>query len=341
MKPFVNLEEEFIAEKNGLPLHLNRELSRNDYEDLIDALVSKTLVCVDEALTDAKLQANQIDKVVLVGGASRTPLVHRLLEERLNLPIHTEVDPDLCVAMGAAVQGALISGANVDSVLVDITPHTLGIQTLGYLHGFRSNLVFSPIIERNTVLPASRSEVYSTVYDGQDAVIIAAYQGENESTEYNDLVGEFRLEGLADVAQGNEILVRFDLDLNGILKVTAVERATGLEKRLVIDNAMYRFRSTNRDAALARLDAAFQVGQPTEVKEPAEAPSEELQQALSEADDLLGKGRKLLESVPTEDADELQSKIEMLQAAVDERSLDGMNQTYSELEDLVFYLQDA
>ena len=161
------IEEEFIAEKDGKSLNLVMEITRYDYEDLIRPLLLKTLACLDQALTDAKVQANEIDKVVLVGGATRTPLVHALLEERLGRPVHCEIEPDLAVAMGAAVQGGLITGVDVGPILVDITPHTLGISALGELHGFLSEHSFSPIIERNTPLPVSRTEIYSTVVDEQ------------------------------------------------------------------------------------------------------------------------------------------------------------------------------
>src|SRR6202041_2586918 len=139
---------------------------------LIEPLLEKTLQCLDQAMSDAKLQAHQIDKVVLVGGATRTPLVHRLLKERLGRPVHTEIEPDLAVALGAAVQGALIAGMDVGPVLVDITPHTLGIEALGELRGFRSIHTFAPIIERNTPLPASRTEIFTTAADGQEAANI-------------------------------------------------------------------------------------------------------------------------------------------------------------------------
>ncbi len=162
-------------------------------------MLAKTLKCVDESLSDAKLNANQIDKVVLVGGASRTPLVHQLLEEQLGQPVHAEVDPDLCVAMGAAIQGGLIAGIDVGPVLVDITPHTLGIQASSDVDGRLSHYCFAPLIERNTPLPARRSEIFSTVFDGQKAVRIAVFQGEDDDVRHNDPVGEFLLDGLADV----------------------------------------------------------------------------------------------------------------------------------------------
>ncbi len=256
-EPAVQIEEEFIAEKQGAPLHLRRELRRGDYEDLIEPLLAKTLKCVDESLSDAKLNANQIDKVILVGGASRTPLAHQLLEEQLGQPVHAEVDPDLCVAMGAAIQGGLIAGIDVGPVLVDITPHTLGIQALSDIDGRLSHYCFVPLVERNTPLPSRRSEIFSTVCDGQKVARIAVFQGEDDDVRHNEPVGDFLLDGLAKVDAGNEVFVQFDLDLDGILKVSATERATGRQKQLTIDNAITRFRAGNRQEALARVEATF------------------------------------------------------------------------------------
>ena len=146
-----------------MPLHLSMEITRAEYEELIHPLLMKTLACLDEALTDAKLQATEIDKVVLVGGATRTPLIHQLLEERLGRPVHSEIEPDLAVAMGAAVQGGLIAGSRCRA---DPGRHHAAYPghqgASGDLHGFMSSHHFSPIIARNTPLPASRTEIYST-----------------------------------------------------------------------------------------------------------------------------------------------------------------------------------
>src|ERR1700736_5471510 len=144
--PFARIEEEFIAEKDGQALHLNIEVSREEYERLIRPLMDKTMDCVQRALDDARLTASAIDKVVLVGGSTRTPLVSRLLEDRLEQQAHQEVNPDLCVAMGAAIQSGIIAGADVGAVLVDITPHTLGIKCLGERQGFDFPYQFAAII---------------------------------------------------------------------------------------------------------------------------------------------------------------------------------------------------
>jgi molecular chaperone DnaK len=344
------IEEEFIAERNGVPLHLKFEIERGDYEELIEPLLAKTLTCVDQSLSDAKLQAPQIDKVVLVGGATRTPLVHRLLQERLGRPVHAEIEPDLAVAMGAAVQGGLIGGVEVGPVLVDITPHTLGIEAMGFLHGLPTVHAFSPIIERNTPLPASRTEIYSTVSDGQRAADIRVFQGEHDDTRYNTLVGDFTIEGLADVDAGNQIVVRLDLDLSGILKVTATERRTGLARRVTIDNAMERFRRQLRTNAVDRLDAIFETaaesleGVTLAPASPDVAAADDLTpgetEAIGSARELIAKAERIGGAANDEDAADLRALVSDLRAAVEERSEAKIRRVAAEVEDLLFYLED-
>jgi molecular chaperone DnaK len=346
------IEEEFIAEKKGVPLHLKTDVDRREYEGLIEPLLVKTLTCLDQSLEDARLQANQIDKVVLVGGATRTPLVHRLLQERLGRPVHSEIEPDLAVAMGAAVQGGLIAGVEVGAVLVDITPHSLGIETLGTLNGVPSVHHFAPIIERNTPLPATRTEIFSTVADGQEGADIRVFQGEHEDTRYDTLVGSFKIEGLADVDAGNQIVVRLDLDLSGILNVTATERLTGLSRHVTIDNAMERFRTNQRTDAVDRLEAIFETaeGGPEALPAP-QAPQPEpagkegdltpsQRQAIESARDLVAKAERVLPGANAEDAAELKALLADLRAAVERREEEVIRKVAAEVEDLVFYLED-
>jgi molecular chaperone DnaK len=346
------IEEEFIADSEGAPLHLRREIHRGAYEELIEPLLAKTLKCVDQSLSDAKLNANQIDKVVLVGGASRTPRVHQLLEEQLGQPIHAEVDPDLCVAMGAAVQAGLIAGIDVGPVLVDITPHTLGIRALGQIGDRFSDHCFVRLIRRNSPLPAGRSEIFTTVIDGQDAARIRVYQGEDDDVRHNDSVGEFLLDGLADVDHGNEILVRFDLDLDGILKVSATERATGRQKQLTIDNAVARFRASNRQEALARVKATLSeepgapattvgAGAASEPAIPSANLPAEMAQLIDRCQQLIAKSGKLAEQSNPADAAEMLQLVDQLRAAMTGRSRADVEDAAAKLEDLAFYLQDA
>jgi molecular chaperone DnaK len=255
--PFARIEEEFIAEKDGVPLHLSVEVTREEFETLIAPLMARTMDCVQKTLDDAKVTASELKQVVLVGGSTRTPMIGRMLESRLGQPAHREVHPDLCVAMGAAIQAAIIAGQNVGAVLVDLTPHSMGIKVLDMPESFSqagSQFKFVPIVKRNTPLPASRSEMFCTVTDSQPIVEIEIYQGEHSDVRKNHPVGKFLVEGLAKVPAGNQILVQLDLNLDGTLKVSAREKATGLVKQVSIQNAMARFALEERDAAKARLD---------------------------------------------------------------------------------------
>ena len=296
-------------------------------------------------------------------GPTRTPLIHQLLEERLGRPVHSEIEPDLAVAMGAAVQGGLIAGVEVGPILVDITPHTLGIKALGELHGFMSSHHFSPIIERNTPLPASRTEIYSTVHDGQDAAEIRVYQGENEDIRFNTKVGEFLIEGLAGVPAGNDILVRLDLDLSGILKVTATERATGLAKQITIDNATERFRVRQRSDAADRLQAVFETIEdqededtgletpilsltgPTarhvhEANEQTATMAPSLRAVVDSASKLAAKAERIIPGANDADASELRALLGSLRAAIERKAQDEIENISREIEDIVFYLED-
>ena len=365
-EPVVLIAEEFIAEQGGVPLNLHTEVTRDEYESLIEPLLAKTLKCLDDALEDAKLQAQQIHKVVLVGGATRTPLVHRLLTTRLGRPVHAEIEPDLAVAMGAAVQGGLIAGMALGAVLVDITPHTLGIEALGEVDGFPTPHFFSPIIERNTPLPATRTELYATTHEGQKAAEIRVFQGEEDDTRFNTLVGEFTIQGLSAVTAPNQILVRLDLDLNGILRVTATERATGLAKQVVIDNMMERFRHRERTDAIERIDALFADSDDFEGEEDEEFDEDEedaedfgpeavpegaaqvpeggfaeLQRAVEAADVQIAKAGSLEASASKEDAAEMKGLIQDLRAAAARGVLADIRRITTELEDLIFYLNDA
>jgi molecular chaperone DnaK len=342
------IEEEFIAERKGTPLSLQTSITRPEYETLIAHLLDKTIQSVDHALADAKLHAKDIDKVILVGGSSRTPMVHSLLLEQLGKQPHLEVDPDLCVAMGAAIQGGLIAGLDVGPVLVDITPKTLGVCCVGELNGLPSDRCFSPVIRRNTALPASRSNMYYTMYKGQAAAEIDVYQGEHEDVQLNDLVGSFTLEDLDEAADANsEVLVRFDLGLDGTLTVTAVERATSHEKKLTIQNAITRFRAKDHDEAKKRLAEIFGGAQATSTLAAGEDQvdgddlPEPIRQRLQQNRALLAKADRLMDKASEQDATEIKSLAHELQSALVDRSAERIDRLSKRLDDLLFYLEDA
>lgn len=350
--PFVDIQEEYIAEKDGTPLHLTMEIARTDFEDLVRPLLDKTITCVGQALDDAGLNPSQLDKVLLVGGSTRSPIVAEMLEERLRQLTHQEVHPDLCVAMGAAIQAAIIDGQDIGPVLVDVTPHSLGIRCLGVMHGHYTDDVFSRIITRNTSLPASRSEAYQTAVDNQKTVEIEVYQGEDENARANILVGEFTVEGLASVPAGNEVLVHMNLSLDGILQVTATEKHTGLQRQVRIENAMARFQRDNRDQARERLAALFDDRDATALDAEftalgasASAPEAEeidLQRARVQAPQaLLEKAQRLLPTVEDDQRTEVESLMGHLRDAMAARRLDDIQARGEELADVLFYLEDV
>jgi molecular chaperone DnaK len=358
--PFARVEEEFIAEKDGQALHLNLEISREEYEDMIRPLLNRTMDCVQRALNDSHLIGSQIDKVVLVGGSTRTPLVTRMLEERLGQPAHQEVNPDLCVAMGASIQAGLIAGIDVGAVLVDITPHSLGIKCLDVMQGFDFPFRFAPIIHRNTPLPASRSEVFHTVHDRQREVEIDVYQGESDDIRQNHRVGKFMIQGLAPVPAGNPLLVQLDLNLDGMLKVSARERATGLQKQVVIENALARYEREERDVARERLEQLWRSTEADEDLEDADdeefesEPATEVetmpelvpgpregQRETVQARALLEKAERLLERLQPDDRSEVERLLERLRTALTERQWDKVTQATNELSDVLFYLEDT
>jgi molecular chaperone DnaK len=367
--PFTRLEEEFIAEKDGVPLHLSTEIDRADYEALIRPLIDRTMECVQHALDDAHLTAAQIDRVVLVGGSTRTPLIGQLLEDRLGQAAHREVNPDLCVALGAAVQGAIVAGQNVGSVLVDITPHSLGIKCLEYADefGFRPNEhKFAPIIKRNTPLPASRSEVFCTVTDNQPTVEIDVYQGENGDVRRNHRVGRFMIEGLARVAAGNQLVVQLDLTLDGILKVSAREKSTGLVKQITIENALARYALAERAGAQARLNRMWAdleaLEGPTVAADPASPPPpdegtprgltfpavptldpgpREGQRESVQARALLEKADRVRAKAAAEDQAELDRLAGRVRDAMTDRRWPDLQTACNDLSDVLFYLEDA
>lgn len=352
--PFARIEEEFIAEKEGRALHLNLEISREQFEQLIRPLLDRTMDCVQRALDDSHLTGSAIDKVVLVGGSTRTPLVSQLLEGRLSQPAHQEVNPDLCVAMGASIQAAIIAGTDVGSVLVDITPHSLGIKCLDEYSGFAGfPFRFAPIIHRTTPLPASRSELFNTAYDRQTEVEIEVYQGESEDVRHNHRIGNFRIQGLAPVPAGNQIVVQLDLNLDGMLKVAAREKATGLQKQITIENALARYELEERDAARQRLEQLWEdADEGDEEMEPlaedagiivpelTPGPREGQREAV-QARALLEKAERLLERVQPEDRGEVERLLERVRTTLADRQWDKLKSASNELADILFYIEDV
>jgi molecular chaperone DnaK (HSP70) len=332
-QPFVKIEEEYLLEHEGAAIHLSLELSRLDYEDMIEDYINATIDSVHIALKGAKLTPVDIDEIVLVGGSTRTPCIRERLFKEFGFEPHSEVDPDLCVAMGAATQAAMISGQKVDAVLVDVTPYTYGTSALDYLNGEYYPYTYVPIIHKNSALPIRKTEAFFTNHDGQKVVDVTIYQGEDPDALNNIKIGEFWVEGLQDVEAGNVITVTLALDLNGMLQVSAQEKATGLEKSITIQNALSRFELETLDSARRRVNKLFgQIDQASDVH--TESPTD-----VVEACKLVAKAEALFDKSSDEDKEDMIDLIEDIQTCIEENDSDRLKEAATKLADIIYYLE--
>lgn len=327
-EPFAMVEEDNLAVVDGSPVHLTCELSRMDFESDIKDLLQGSLKHVSKALSDAKLRPTDLDLVLLVGGSTRIPLVARMLKDRLGSMPHGEVDPDQCVALGAAVQAAMEAGLDVETVLVDITPYTFGVRALGEEKGLPQPNLFVPIIPRNSKLPITKSEVFATLTPDQKAVQIDLYQGESSDTRDNTKIGSFLFDGLNKNrnAYDDGIIFSYTLNADGILELTAKERVTGNEMTAQVDDV------------LGAEESAWDVPEAVEV-------GEDEDDFVGDSDvknvrALLKQAKAALKSAPTEDLKEIERLSRDLRKATKRGDQARSEELASELAELLFFVDD-
>lgn len=372
--PHARVLEENLVVTRGRPLHMDVEIDREHYEAMIQPQVERTLQSVTHALGDAGLRSRDLDRILLVGGATRTPLIQRTLAERAGMKPRHEVHPDLCVALGAGVLATRMAGGAVPRVLVDITPYSFGISFLGERGGVPYPHCYKPIIERNTALPVTRTDRYFTSVPFQEQVEISVYQGEDPDALRDVPVGRFMIEDLTPSADAAEVLCRMHLDLDGILEVTATEKATGKAKQVTIDGALKPLDDAEIELARQQLERLYPldsarvdsgIRSPTvdgtaadsaptgEVAGPQRiGPTDRRAEGSEDLDDgwldlvaeggaLVARSRALLESMHADDREDAVALAESIEGATLQKIREDLVQSCEELRELLYFVEGS
>lgn len=351
---YARVAEENLATVDGVPRHLDAEISRREYEDLVGPWIDKTKDSTQVALREAKVLARELDEVILVGGSTRTPLVREMLGRLLGRAPRVDVDPDKAVALGAAIQAARVAGERVGGLLVDVTPFSFGVACHGMLRGRPSSDRYEPILHRNSPLPARATEVLYTMWPGQDGVDVRVYQGEDDDVRRNLSIGRFFVEGLDEEADANsDILFEMRLDLDGILHVGVTEKHTGLSKAVTIEDAFRKLTDADVADAARRVAAAFGPGaageeaasggpkggsRAREIPPPPDLPAEH-HASWVKAQSLVERARRMSPELAAADRDEVADLVCGLEEAMTAGAIEGVVAATDELGDVLFYLE--